>query len=155
MIHDCSLFCVGCSWVPCLFWTVELSTVLQTNPPRSVDSAVFQHFCIFEPFPAVTVWFWDPFFSHWGQLMDSNTTIKKVQTFTDASRRKHDALRAGCWKLLNRMKISKLFSLLKYIFFSIITALRKQQKILACFPEDKLSTIYLDLQIQKVFTPGS
>ncbi len=48
----------------------------------------------------------------------------------------------------------QLFSLLKYIFFPFITtALRKQQKILACFPEDKLSTIYLDLQIQKVFTP--
>ncbi len=79
------LFCVGCSWVPCLFWTVELSTVLQTNPPRSVDSAVFQHFCIFEPFPGVTVWFWDSIFSHWGQLMDSNTTIKKGSNIlTDA-----------------------------------------------------------------------
>ncbi len=53
-------------------------------------------------------------FSHWGQLRDSNTTIKKG---------------------------SNIFS----------TALRKQQKILACFSEDKL--IYLDLQIQKVFTP--
>ncbi len=43
--------------------------------------------------------------------------------------------------------------LLKYHFFPFSTALRKQQKILACFPEDKLSTIYLDLQIQKGFTP--
>ncbi len=43
--------------------------------------------------------------------------------------------------------------LLKYLFFSFSTALRQQQMILACFPEDKLSTIYLDLQIQKVFTP--
>ncbi len=44
--------------------------------------------------------------------------------------------------------------LLKYNFFSpCSTALRKQQKILACFPEDKLSTIYLDFQIQKDFTP--
>ncbi len=79
MIHDCSLFCVGCSWVPCLFWTVELSTVLQTNPPRSVDSAVFQHFCIFEPFPAVTVWFWDPSFHTEENWWTQNTTIKKVQ----------------------------------------------------------------------------
>ncbi len=48
----------------------------------------------------------------------------------------------------------QLFSFVEiYIFFPFITALRKQQKILACFPEDKLSTIYLDLQIQKVFTP--
>ncbi len=92
-------------------------------------------------------------FSHWGQLRDSNTTIKKGSNIHWCSRRTHDALRAGGWKLLNRMKISNFFLLLKYIFFSIYTALRKQQKILACFPEDKLSTIYLDLQIQKVFTP--
>ncbi len=45
--------------------------------------------------------------------------------------------------------------LLEIYFFPFSTALRKQQKILACFPEDKLSTIYLDLQIQKVLTPGS
>ncbi len=37
------LFCDGCSRVPCLFWTVKLSTVLQKNPPRSADSSVFQH----------------------------------------------------------------------------------------------------------------
>ncbi len=44
--------------------------------------------------------------------------------------------------------------LLKYLFFfPFSAALQKQQKMLACFPEDKLSTIYLDLQIQKVFTP--
>ncbi len=35
-------------------------------------------FCIFEYFPAVIVWFWDASFSHWAQLRDSNTTIKKV-----------------------------------------------------------------------------
>ncbi len=39
--------------------------------------------------------------------------------------------------------------LLKYNFFPFSSALRNQQKILACFPEDKLSTIYPDLQIQK------
>ncbi len=45
--------------------------------------------------------------------------------------------------------------LLKYNFFPFSTALRKQQKILACSPEDKLSAIYLDLQIQKFSPPGS
>ncbi len=39
----------------------------------------------------------------------------------------------------------------KYPFFPFSTAFRKQQK--ACFPEDKLSTIYLDFQIQRLFTP--
>ncbi len=37
-------------------------------------------FWVFEPFPAVTEWFWDSSF----HLRDSNTIIKKVQTFTDA-----------------------------------------------------------------------
>ncbi len=41
----------------------------------------------------------------------------------------------------------------KYHFFPFSTAFRKQQKKLACFPEDKLSTIYLDFQIQRLFTP--
>ncbi len=51
------------------------------------------------------------------------------------------------------MKMPKLFLVCrnKYMF-SFSSALRKQQKILACFPENKWSTIYLDLQIQKVFT---
>ncbi len=48
----------------------------------------------------------------------------------------------------------QLFSFVEiYIFFHLLLPFRKQQKILACFPEDKLSTIYLDLQIQKVFHP--
>ncbi len=43
------------------------------------------------------------------------------------------------------------FYFVEILFFSpFSTALRKQQKIVSCFPEDKLSTIYLDLQIQKV-----
>ncbi len=39
------------------------------------------------------------------------------------------------------------------IFFSFSTALQKLQKIPTCFPEDKISYFYPDLQIQKVFTP--
>ncbi len=55
----------------------------------------------------------------------------------------------GC-KLLNRMKMCTffLFCLHIIIFFSFSTALQKLQKILACFPEDKISSIHTDLQIQ-------
>ncbi len=42
--------------------------------------------------------------------------------------------------------------LLKYNFFQFSTDLQKQQKIITCFLEDKLSTIYLDIQIENVFT---
>ncbi len=77
-------FCVGCSWVPCLFWTVELSTVLQTNPPRPADSLVFQHLLHIWTLSSSDCMILRSIFSHRGQLRDSNTTIKKVQTFTDA-----------------------------------------------------------------------
>ncbi len=49
----------------------------------------------------------------------------------------------------------QLFSFVEiYIFFHLLLPFWKQQKILACFPEDKLSTIYLDLQIQKFSPPA-
>lgn len=44
----------------------------------------------------------------------------------------------------------KIFKYRKNLFS---TALRKQQKILTRFPEDKFSTIYLDLQNSKSFHP--
>ncbi len=55
--------------------------------------------------------------------------------------------------MMNRMKMSTFFLFCRNIFFPpFSTVFRKQQKILACFPEDKLCTIDIDLQIQKVFT---
>ncbi len=50
------------------------------------------------------------------------------------------------------MKISNFFLLLKYIFFSIYYCPSEATEDTCMFPEDKLSTIYLDLQIQKVFS---
>ncbi len=48
-------------------------------------------------------------FSHWGQLMDSNTTIKKGSNIHWCSRRTHDALRAGGWKLFEFEDQGKLY----------------------------------------------
>ncbi len=95
-----------------------------TEHCSSDKSSTFCRFCSFPAF--LHIWTLSSsdcmilrsIFSHWGQLMDSNTTIKKGSNIHWCSRRKHDALRAGCWKLLNR-KISNFFLLLKYIFFSI------------------------------------
>ncbi len=56
-------------------------------------------FCVFEPYPKMTVWFWEPIFSHWGQLRDSYSTITKSSNGHWCSRRKHDALSAWRWKL--------------------------------------------------------
>ncbi len=78
------LFSGSCSWVPCLSWTVKLSAVLQKNPSAPTNYLVFQHFCVFEPFPTMTVWFWDPSFhteDNWGTLLQ---LLQKVQTLTDA-----------------------------------------------------------------------
>ncbi len=41
-----------------------------------------------------------------------------------------------------------------YHIFSFSTALQKLQTIVTCFTEDKLSKMYLDLQIQNVFMHG-
>jgi len=140
MILSCVfLFSDSCSWVLCLSWTVKLSAVLQKSPSAPTNSLVFQHCCVFEPFPTMTVWFWYPSFhteDNWG-------TWKK------------HALRARAWNILNRMKmcIFSLFCLNVFFYFLFSTALQKLQKIVTCFPEDKLSSIYPDLQIQKVVTP--
>ncbi len=64
--------------------------------------------CIFEPFPAVTM-ILRAIFSHWGQLRDSNTTIKKGSNIHWCSRRKHDTLRAGGWKLFEFVDQGKLY----------------------------------------------
>ncbi len=41
-------------------------------------------FCIFEPFPTLTVWFWDPYF-HTGDNWGTHTQLlQKVEIFTDA-----------------------------------------------------------------------
>ncbi len=97
-------------------------------------------------------------FSHWGQSRDSNTNIKKGSNIHWCSWRNHDALRAGgenCWTGWRFFFLILLKYIYIYIFFffSFSTSLQKQQKILGCFPEDKLSVIYLDLQIQKVIIP--
>ncbi len=119
MIHDCS-------FVLCWLFMSPLFVLNSWTEHCSSDkSSTFCRFCSFPAF--LHIWTLSSsdcmilrsIFSHWGQLMDSNTTIKKGSNIHWCSRRTHDALRAGCWKLLNRMKISNFFLLLKYIFFSI------------------------------------
>ncbi len=102
------LFCDSCSWVPCLFWTVKLNsvTVLQNNP---ADSSVFQHLLHIQTLSSSDCMILRSIFSHWGQLMDSNTTIKKGSNIHWCSRRTHDALRAGGWKLFEFEDQGKLY----------------------------------------------
>ncbi len=77
-------------------------------------------FCIFKPFPTLTVGFW-----HWGQLRDSYTTIANGENIYWCSRRPHNALRAGGCKLLNRMMMCKYFSFcLTVIFFHLVLDFR-------------------------------
>ncbi len=90
-------------------------------------------------------------FSHRGQLNDLYAAITEYSNTHWCSRRKKHALRARAWKLLIRMKMCIFLVLHKYQIFSFSTDLQKLQKIVTCFPEDKLSYIYPDLQIQKVF----
>ncbi len=119
MIHDCSF--VLC-W---LFMSLLFVLNSWTEHCSSDKSSTFCRFCSFPAF--LHIWTLSSsdcmilrsIFSLWGQLLESNTTIKKGSNIHWCSRRTHDALRAGGWKLLNRMKISNFFLLLKYIYFSI------------------------------------
>ncbi len=92
------LFSDSCSWVSCLSWTVKLSAVLWKNHSAPTNSLVFQHFCVFEPFPTMTVWCWDLFtprttegliynyyrrFKHSLMLQKKNTCIKSLFEFED------------------------------------------------------------------------
>ncbi len=143
MIHDCS-------FVLCWLFMSPLFVLNSWTEHCSSDKS--STLCRFCSFPAVTIWFWDPS-SHTEDNWWTQTQLLKRFKHSLMLQKNTRCIKSWLLKTLNRMKISNFFLLLKYIFFPFITALRKQQKILACFPEDKLSTIYLDLQIQKVFTP--
>ncbi len=119
MIHDCSFVLCWLFMSPLFVlnsWTVHCSSDKSSTLCRFCSFPAFLHIWTLSSSDCMIL---RSIFSHWGQLMDSNTTIKKGSNIHWCSRRKHDALRAGCWKLLNRMKISNFFLLLKYIFFSI------------------------------------
>ncbi len=73
-------------------------------------------------------------------VIDSHTTIKNGSNIHWCSRRKHIKSRGV-----------KTFEQDENVH--LVLPFGKLQKIFARFPEDKLSTINLDLQIQKVFTP--
>ncbi len=99
MIHDCS-------FVLCWLFMSPLFVLNSWTEHCSSDkSSTFCRFCSFPAF--LHIWTLSSsdcmilrsIFSHWGQLMDSNTTIKKGSNIHWCSRRKHDALRAGGWKL--------------------------------------------------------
>ncbi len=97
MIHDWCLFCDGCSWVPCLFWTV-----LQKNPPYPAESSVFQHLLHIWTISSSDCMILRSIFSYWGQLRGSNTTIKNMHWSSNIHWRSRRSLKR---KLLNRMKI--------------------------------------------------
>ncbi len=69
-------------------WTVKLSSVLQKNPSAHTNSLVFQHFCVFEPFQTMTVWFWDPSFHTELNWETPIQLLQKIQTLTDAPEEK-------------------------------------------------------------------
>jgi len=151
------LFCDGCSWVPCLFWAVKLSSVLQKNPPGFADSSVVKDLLHIGTLYSSDWMILRSIFSHWGQLRDWNTTIKKRFKHSLMLQKETRCIKSRGVKTFEQDEDVQIFLiLLKYNFFSSFsTALRKLQKILACFPEEKLSTIFLELQIQKFSPPSS
>ncbi len=135
MIHSCVfLFSDSCSWVPCLSWTVKLSAVHQKNPSAPTNYLWFQHFYVFEPVPI-------DFDIH---LFTPRTTeglmcnyYRRFKHSLMQQKEKKHALRAWVWKQNEDVYI--FLVLPKYHFFSFTIVLQKLQKIVTCFPEDKMS----------------
>ncbi len=83
MIYNCFFVMVVHESLVCseqLTWALFFRKILHVLQILQFSSI----FCIFEPFPGSDCMILRSIFSHRGQLRDSNTTIKKVQTFTDA-----------------------------------------------------------------------
>ncbi len=136
MIHSCVfLFSDSCSWVP-LSWTVKLPAVLWKNPSVPTNYLVFQHFCAFEPFPTMTLWFWDPSFHTEDNWRTHLQLLQKIQTLTDAPEEEKKCIKSQGFRM--KMCIFSMFCL-NIIFFSFSNALQKLLKILICFSEEKLS----------------
>ncbi len=57
---------------------------LQKNPSGPTNSLGFQHFCVFEPFPKMTIWFWDSSFHTEDNWWTHLQLLQKIQTLTDA-----------------------------------------------------------------------
>ncbi len=85
MVHDCFFCfvivvhesCVGPEQLNCLLFFRKIPQLMHILWFSSI-------FCLFEPFPKVTVWFWDPSFhteDNWGTHMQ---LLQKVQMLTDA-----------------------------------------------------------------------
>ncbi len=65
------------------------------NPSGPTSSLLILAFCVFEPFPTMTVWFWDPSFTteeNWGTHLQ---LLKRGTNTPWCSRRKNNAL--NCW----------------------------------------------------------
>ncbi len=132
-----------------LNWALFIRKILQVLQNLQFSSI----FCIFEPFPAVTVWFWDPSFhteDDWG------TQTQLLKRFKHSLMLQKDtrSIKSRGVKTFEQDEDVHIFLiLLKYLFFPCSTALQKQQKLRACFPEDKLSTIYLIFKFKKFSPP--
>ncbi len=89
-------------------WAVQLSAVLQKNPPTPAHSLVFQHLLHIWSLSKSECMILSSIFSNWEQLRDSYTTITKGENMYWCSKRQHNALKAGGCKLLNRIMMCKL-----------------------------------------------
>ncbi len=128
MIHSCFiylLFSDRCSWVPCLSWTVKLPAALQKNPSGPTNTLVLQHFCVIEPFPTMTVWFWDASFHTEDNLCNYYRRFKCSLML----QKEIDALKAVGWKLLNRMEMCTVCTRCEKMYLKIIQSLLERVQI--------------------------
>jgi len=123
------------------------------NPPRPKQFQFSSIFCIFEPFPAVTVWFWDPSFHTEDNLETQARLLKKGSKIHWCSRNKTRCIKG--MKTFEQHEDLQIFLILfRNPFYS---ALRKQEKIdVSCMEDKKVQLpISKKFSLWKVFLSGA
>jgi len=120
--------------------------------PRPKQFQFSSIFCIFEPFPAVTVWFWDPSF-HTEDNLETQARLKKGSKIHWCSRNKTRCIKG--MKTFEQHEDLQIFLILfRNPFYS---ALRKQEKIdVSCMEDKKVQLpISKKFSLWKVFLSGA
>ncbi len=124
MIHSCFLFCDFRSRVPCLFWTVKLSAVLQKNLHVLQILQFFQHLLHIWTFSSSDCMILRSIFSHltyiwrvWFQ--NAINAIKKKSFFSRKSRALTlEGIEKSIWNVMQNAISAMLFCHVFALFFS-------------------------------------
>ncbi len=134
--------------------------VLQKNPPGPTNYLIFQYLLHIWSL-SNNVWSWDPSFHTEDNRGTHMQLLQKVpqslgffqhllRIWSLMLQKEKQCIKSQQCKLLNRI-----FCLYIFIYLFSTAHQKPQKKMLACFSEDKISSVFSDLHIQNVFTTCS